>query len=122
MLDTPGPPKYIVRVCWEHLAEAPVHEIFNYHFQQSFNIIPGDVKDIGSKWIVEVAAQSYGKVVVACCGGNLQTTWQITDVKGAIKQKNKSYQTWLACETSEADKAEPCSGGVAEAKTWVWEG
>lgn len=49
-LDRPGASKHIDRVRRESLAEAPVHEIFNSHLQQSFDSIPKETGDIRSKW------------------------------------------------------------------------
>ncbi|XP_050923558.1 scavenger receptor cysteine-rich type 1 protein M160-like, partial [Lates calcarifer] len=59
-----------VRVNWEHLAEDPVHEIFNSHLWKHFSHIPGEVGDIESKWtmfkasIVEVTAGNCGQKVI----------------------------------------------------------
>ena len=47
-LDRPGRPKRIVRVCWEHLAEPSVREIFNSHLRESFCQIPSEAGDIES--------------------------------------------------------------------------
>lgn len=65
MLNTPRMPKQIMRVYWEHLANAPVHKIFSPHFQ-TFSSIPREAGDTESKWTVfhtstaEVAALSCG--------------------------------------------------------------
>lgn len=40
--------KRIVRMCWECLTRAPVHEIFISYLQQSFGRIPREVGDIES--------------------------------------------------------------------------
>uniref|UniRef100_A0A669BVU6 Endonuclease/exonuclease/phosphatase domain-containing protein n=1 Tax=Oreochromis niloticus TaxID=8128 RepID=A0A669BVU6_ORENI len=132
-LDRPGPPKRVVRVCWERLAEAPVREIFNAHLRQSFNSIPRETGDIESEWtmfsisIAEAAALSCGrKVVAACHGGNPQTKWWIPEVKGATRLKKESYRAWLARGTSEAadryrHAKRNAARAVAEAKTRVWE-
>ncbi|XP_049897575.1 uncharacterized protein LOC126388500 [Epinephelus moara] len=47
--DRPGKPKRVVRVNWEHLAEAPVHGVFNSHLQKNFMWIPGEVGDMESE-------------------------------------------------------------------------
>ncbi|KAI3371774.1 hypothetical protein L3Q82_024327 [Scortum barcoo] len=51
-LDRPGRPKRIVRVCWDHLAEPSVREVFNSHLRKSFSQIPREAGDIGieSEW------------------------------------------------------------------------
>ncbi|TWW78310.1 hypothetical protein D4764_11G0004310 [Takifugu flavidus] len=42
MLDRPGRPKRVVRVCWERLAESPVRRSFNSRLQESFDHVPGE--------------------------------------------------------------------------------
>ncbi len=79
LLDRPGKPRYVARVNWECLAEAPVHEVFNSHLRKKFSCILAEAGDVESEWamfkfsIVEAVVRSCGwKVVGACCGGNLR--------------------------------------------------
>ena len=102
-----GRPKHIVRVCWERLAESLVRESFNSHLRESFD--HGEAGDIQSEWamfhasIVKAADWSCGrKVVGACRGGNSLTRWWTPVVTDAVKLKNASYRTFLACGTPEA--------------------
>ncbi|KAL7841968.1 hypothetical protein SRHO_G00236570 [Serrasalmus rhombeus] len=44
ILDRPGRPKHVVRVCWEQ------RKIFNSHIRQSFDHIPRVAGDIESEW------------------------------------------------------------------------
>lgn len=44
--------KHVVRVHWEHLAWAPVHEIFSFYLQQTFISILKEVWDTKSEWTV----------------------------------------------------------------------
>ena len=46
ILDRPGKPKWVVRVDWERLEEAPVLGIFNSHLRPSFSDISVEVGGI----------------------------------------------------------------------------
>ncbi|KAK3506799.1 hypothetical protein QTP70_028368, partial [Hemibagrus guttatus] len=101
--DRLGRPKRIVRVCWEHLADPSVREVFNSHLRESFNQISREVGDIESEWtmfsssIVDAAIRSCGrKVSGAGRGGNPQTQWWTLEVRDAVKLKKESYRAWLA--------------------------
>ena len=48
--DRPGKPKRVVRVNWECLVEAPVHEVFNSHLQENFSHTPGEVRAMEYDW------------------------------------------------------------------------
>lgn len=48
ILDTPGVTKRIARVNWEHLTEAPIHEIYKSNLWQMFNSVPRASGDIES--------------------------------------------------------------------------
>ncbi len=39
--DRPGKPRCVVKVSWEHLAEASVCKVFNTHYWKNFLCIPG---------------------------------------------------------------------------------
>lgn len=78
--DRPGKPKRVVRVSWEHTAEASVSRVFNSHLQKNFSFILGDVGDMECELamfkasIVEAADRSCGlKVIGANQGSNLRT-------------------------------------------------
>nr|XP_057925644.1 craniofacial development protein 2-like [Doryrhamphus excisus] len=134
MLDRPGRPKRVVRVCWERLAESPVRRVFNSHLRQSFfTCIPGEDRDIESKWaifrasIAEAADRSCSrKAVGASRGGRPQTRWWTPEVRAAVKLKKESYRALMACGTPEAaDRYRQAKRfaalAVVEAKTRVWE-
>ena len=122
-----------MRVCWEHLAEPSVREVFNSHLRESFDQIPREAGDIESEWtifstsIVDTAVRSCGrKVSSACRGSNPRTRWWTPELRDAVKLKKESYQAWLARGTPEAANrywhAERAAAqAVAEAKTQVWE-
>ncbi|TWW80203.1 R2 Retrovirus-related Pol polyprotein from type I retrotransposable element [Takifugu flavidus] len=133
MLDRPGRPKRVVRVCWERLAESPVRRSFNSRLRESFEHVPGEAGDIESERtmfrasIVEAADWCCGrKVVGACRGGNTRTRWWTPVVKDAVKLKKESYWALLACGTPEAADRyrrakRSAATAVAEAKTRAWE-
>ncbi|KAK3543028.1 hypothetical protein QTP70_008717 [Hemibagrus guttatus] len=133
MPDRLGRPKYIVRVCWEHLADPSVRGVFNSHLRESFNQIQREVGDIESEWtmfsssIVDAAIWSCSrKVSGAGRGGNPRTQWWTLEVRDAVKLKKESYQAWLARGTPEAAEAyrqakQTTAMVVSEAKTRVWE-
>lgn len=41
-----------MRVCWEHVEEAPVQEIFKLYLQQNFFCISRESVDIEPEWVV----------------------------------------------------------------------
>ncbi|KAI3368073.1 hypothetical protein L3Q82_026892, partial [Scortum barcoo] len=77
-LDRPGRPKHFVSVCWEHLAEPCVREVFNSHLRKNFSQIPREAGDIESEWtmfsasIVDAAVRSCGHKVSGACHGGRQ--------------------------------------------------
>lgn len=94
MLDRPGTPKHIVRVCWERLAEALICEIYNSHLLLNFKSIPREAGDIESKWtlfstsIAEAVARSCGCKVVGPCHGDFgQTSGVLEILSGAMGQR-----------------------------------
>ena len=132
-LDRHGRPKHIVRVCWEHLVEPSVREVFNSHLRESFDQIPREAGDIEFEWtmfsasIVDVAVRSCGrKFSGACHGGNPRTWWWTLEVRDAVKMKKESYRAWLAQGTPETAKEyrqakRAAALAVTEAKTQAWE-
>lgn len=50
VVDRPGTPESIVRMQWEHLAEALVHKTFNSCVQKYFGSFPSEAGDTESEW------------------------------------------------------------------------
>ncbi|KAI3371832.1 hypothetical protein L3Q82_006714 [Scortum barcoo] len=110
-LDRPGRPKRIVRVCWEHLAEPSVREVFNSHLRKSFSQIPREAGDIESEWTMFSASIVDANAVRSC---------------GHARLKKESYRAMLACGTPDAvdryrQAKQAAARTVLEAKTRVWE-
>lgn len=86
MLDKPAAPKHIVRVVWECLVEAPVHETFQSHLWQDFDSIVREAEVIESEWTtfststVEAARWLVPVMVVT---------------PNQVEVKKASYRVWL---------------------------
>ncbi|TWW61080.1 hypothetical protein D4764_05G0011700 [Takifugu flavidus] len=65
MLDRPGRPKPVGRVCWERLAESPVRRSFNSHLRE---------RDIESEWTMFRA--SFDETADRCCGRKVEPVGQ----------------------------------------------
>lgn len=83
--DWLGRPKRTVRVCWKHLAEPTVREVFNCHLWESFDQVLREVGDIGSKWTmlststIDAAEHSRGRSITGACG-NPWTRWWTSEI------------------------------------------
>ncbi|KAI3361763.1 hypothetical protein L3Q82_002106 [Scortum barcoo] len=79
---------YIVRVCWEHLAESSVREVFNSHLRENFSQIQREAGDIESEWtmfsasIVNAAVRSCGRLRVSgACHGSSNPLNPVVDTR-----------------------------------------
>ena len=104
-LDRSGKPKWVVRVNWEPLEEAPVGEIFNSHLWRSVPGIPVEAGGIEPEWamfkasIAEAAAVSCGlRVLGASRSGNPRTPV----IREAIRLKKEAFRDMLSRRTPEA--------------------
>ncbi len=75
-LERPGKPKWVLKMNWAGLEEAPVRMAFNSHLRQSFSGIPVEVGGIEPEWsmfkasIAEAAAESCGLGVIGASRGS----------------------------------------------------
>ncbi|KAI3368642.1 hypothetical protein L3Q82_025647, partial [Scortum barcoo] len=92
-LDRPGRPKRIVRVCWEHLVEPSVREVFNSHLWENFSQIPREA----GPWSAEGSSKLWMQGLWCLSWqATPERRWWTPEVRDAVKLKKESYWAMLA--------------------------